>query len=421
MAGALEGVRVLDCTQIIAGPLAASLLSEMGAEVVKVEPLEGEPWRLQAEIIPKESRGYLTQNRGKFGIALDLKHPDIQPVKESLIRWADVLLTNYRPGVAESLGLDYASARALNPRIIFCEGTAFGKEGPDAQRRGYDIVAQAMSGVATSNPNVQNGLPKIVGFAPADVMSGMAMAWGITGALYARERTGEGQAINASLLLTSLFMQGATREIVALDSEVREKKLTMLKEARARGATIEEIYAERAAFAPELAGNVYYRTYKTQDSYMVVGCLGPEPRARFRKAMQFRDPRYEEGFDRANLVKVGEELTAMLEAKFAERTNDEWITLLSEQDIACGPVRFVDELMDDAQVVANGYITEYDHTLLGPLRGPAPVVQMSGTPTRVQRASPALGEHTDQVLRMLGLSDAEIERLEKARAIGRGG
>src|SRR3990172_7282789 len=120
MAGALEGVRVLDCTQIIAGPLAGSLLSEMGADVVKIEPLEGEPWRLQAEIIPKESRAYLNQNRGKRGIAIDLKHPSASPLREALIGWADVLLTNYRPGVPEELKIDYATARGSRAPMLSC-------------------------------------------------------------------------------------------------------------------------------------------------------------------------------------------------------------------------------------------------------------------------------------------------------------
>jgi crotonobetainyl-CoA:carnitine CoA-transferase CaiB-like acyl-CoA transferase len=197
MPGALEGVRVLDCTQIIAGPLAGSLLTEMGADVVKVEPLEGEPWRLQAEIIPKESKAFLTQNRGKRGLTLNFKDPASAPIRDALIAWADVLLTNYRPGVPEQLGIDYESARRINPGIIYAENTAFGKLGPEANRRGYDIVAQAMSGLTTSNPNVQNGLPMQVGFAPADVVSGVALAWGISAALFHRERTGEGQAVNA--------------------------------------------------------------------------------------------------------------------------------------------------------------------------------------------------------------------------------
>ena len=176
MAGALAGIKVLDCTQIIAGPLAASLLSEMGAEVVKVEPLEGEPWRLQAEIIPKESRGFLTHNRGKLGLAVDFKNPASAPIREALLGWADVLLTNYRPDAAESLGLTYEHASKVNPRIIACDVTAFGQKGPDAARRGYDLIAQAMSGLTHSNPNIVDGLPMQIAFAPSDVVTGTALA-----------------------------------------------------------------------------------------------------------------------------------------------------------------------------------------------------------------------------------------------------
>jgi formyl-CoA transferase len=418
MHGALEGIRVLDCTQIIAGPLAASLLSEMGADVVKIEPLEGEPWRLQAEIIPKESKNFLVQNRGKRGLALNFKDPRVGPIRDRLIARADVLITNYRPGVPEALGIDYDSARRVNPRIIYAENTAFGKAGPDAMRRGYDIVAQAMSGLSTSNPNLQNGLPMPVAFAPADVVTGFALAWAITAALFHRERTGEGQAISSSLLLSALALQAGSREVVALDEPLRHEKLAHLAEARARGATMDEIIRERRRFAPELTGNIYYRPYKTKDSYLVVGCLGPGPRARFREALGITDPRYEPGFDRARLVEVGNELVRICEEKFLERTNDEWLAYLDQFDIACGPVRFIEELFDDPQVHANGYIQEYDHTLLGPMRGPAPVVQMSATPTRIQRASPALGEHTDDVLREVGFSTDEIERFRAQGLIG---
>lgn len=418
MAGALEGVKVLDCTQIIAGPLAGALLSEMGADVVKVEPLEGEPWRLQAEIIPKESRGFLVQNRGKRGIALDLRHPSSDAIRRKLISWADVLLTNYRPGVPEALKLDYESARAIRPDIIYCEGTAFGKNGPDAHLRGYDIVAQAMSGLATSNPHIRDGLPVWVGFAPADVLTGTAMAWAITAALYHREKTGEGQAINASLLATALCLQAGAREITALDTEPREQRLAQLQEMRARGASMSEIYEARRAAAVELAGNVYYRAYQTADSYLVVGCLGPGPRARFREALAIHDPRYDPGFDQSRFREAGAALVAECEGKFRLKTNAEWLVHLHAHDVAAGPYRFVDELWDDPQIAANGYLTEYEHTLLGQLRGPAPIVQMEGTPTRVQRASPALGEHTDEVLGELGLDGEAIAALRAEGAVG---
>ena len=420
MVGALHGIKVLDCTQIIAGPLAASLLSEMGAEVVKVEPLEGEPWRLQAEIIPKESKGFLNQNRGKLGMAIDLKREEAAPIREELLKWADVLLTNYRQDAADALGLTYEHARKVNPTIIACDVTAFGQRGPDASLRGYDIIAQAMSGLAHSNPNVVDGLPMQIAFAPSDVLTGAAMAWGITAALYHRERTGEGQAISASLLLTSLFLQAGSKEIVAMDGDWRERWLEALAALRARGASITEIYAERKAMMPELAGNIYYRPYQTADGYIAVGCLGPRPRERFRQALQIEDPRYDADFDRSpeNVKRVGQDLLERCQAAFRARNTTDLVTMLTEFGVPCGPFRFVEELWEDPQVKANEYITEYDHTLLGPLRGPIPIVQMSATPTAVQRASPALGEHTDQVLAGLGFSESQIAALHELGVIG---
>ena len=418
--GALEGVRVLDCTQIIAGPLSASLLSEMGADVVKVEPLEGEPWRLQAEIIPKESKAYLVQNRGKRGIAVDLKHPGAQPLREKLIRWADVLIANYRPGVAESLKVDYESARAVNPRIIYCENTAFGKSGPYAERRGYDIIAQAVSGVATSTLGVYKGVPQIAAGAPADVLTGVAMAWAITAALYHREKTGQGQAINTALLHTALFFQGGAREVEAFDAEPRAQRLAKLSELRERGATIEEIYEWRRQAQPELAGNIYYRCYQTKDNYLAIGCLGPDPRARFRQALGIHDPRYDPDFDSspANLMRVGEEMKRLCEDILLTKTNGEWLAIFDAHGVPCGPLRFIDELWDDEHIAANGYLEHYDHPLLGTLGGPSPIVRMSETPTRIQRASPALGEHTDEVLGSLGYGEAEVEELRVKGVVG---
>jgi crotonobetainyl-CoA:carnitine CoA-transferase CaiB-like acyl-CoA transferase len=250
-------------------------------------------------------------------------------------------------------------------------------------------------------------------------MTGYALAWAVTAALYHRERTGEGQRIDASLLLTALALQTNFKEVVALDTEPREDWLRALGDARARGATIEETVDEKRRLTPALAGNVYYRTYQTADGYLAVGCLGPAPRARFRKAVGVHDPRYDDDFDGSpeNTVAAGEKLTAECEAIFRTRTTEDWLAHLDANDIACGPVRFVEELWEDSQVQANGFIAEYEHTALGPMRAARPVVSMSATPTRVQRASPALGEHNDEVLAELGFSDADIASLRDGGTI----
>lgn len=205
-----------------------------------------------------------------------------------------------------------------------------------------------------------------------------------------------------------------------MDGDWRERWLERLAELRARGANITEIYAERRAMMPELAGNIYYRPYQTADGYIAVGCLGPRPRERFRQAVQIEDPRYDPGFDRSpeNVKRVGDELLQKCSAAFRTRKTRDWVDMLTEHGVPCGPFRFVEELWEDPQVKANGYITEYDHTLLGPLRGPVPIVQMSATPTVVQRASPALGEHTDQVLAGVGFSPDQIAKLRELGVIG---
>jgi len=263
------------------------------------------------------------------------------------------------------------------------------------------------------------GVLQIVNFAPADALTGALMAWAITAALFHREKTGEGQAINSSLLQTALMLQPGFKEIVAMDSDAREQRLNTLSEARERGDSMAEIYERRRALTPELLGAVYYRVYQTRDGYIAVGCLGPAPRARFRRALAFHDRRYDTDFNPAeeDMAEIGRALVQECEGVMRTRTTDEWLAHLDQNDIACGPVRFVDELWTDPQVLANEYIAEYEHTLVGTLRGSAPAIRMSATPTRVQRASPALGEHNDEILQMIGLDLKEIDALRQAGAV----
>ena len=214
MPGPLDGINILEFTQIIAAPFGGMLLSDMGANVIKVEPVEGEPWRLHSQFLPKESRTYMGLNRGKKSLPLNLKDPKAITILQKLINTIDVVIINARPDVPKRLGIDYEALSAINPQIIYCDNTAFGRKGPNSHRPGYDIVVQAVSGLLAADNKIADGIPQQVSAtAVADYGTGIAIAWSICAALFSRERTGKGQKIDTTLLGTALAMQGSFFEL----------------------------------------------------------------------------------------------------------------------------------------------------------------------------------------------------------------
>ena len=422
MPGALEGVRVLDCTQIIAGPYAGSLLTEMGADVVKVEPLEGEPWRLQAEIIPKESKAFLTQNRGKRGLALNFKAPGAGPVRDALISWADVLLTNYRPGVPEALGIDYESARRIKPNIIYAENTAFGKKGPLAKRGGYDIVVQALTGLMAGEAKLDGDVPTYVYPAIGDYATGIQMSNAICAALFSREKTGKGQRIDCTLMGTAMAMQTSQFTWFDMfDEEVIPPMLNDLKQARADMKSFTEQVAVQKKYRPAAAGNIYYRVYQTSDGVIAVGALSMSLRIKVMAATGIKDPRFQpdgtfvmapEGWETR-----GPELVKEAEALFRTKTTEEWAQIFEQHGVPAGALYFIEELFDHPQTVANGLQVHLEHPMLGGMKLVGPPFQMSETPLAAQFPSPMLGEHNDEVMAEAGLSSEKIEELRAAGVI----
>ncbi len=417
MPGPLEGVRVLEFTEIIAGPFGGMLLADMGADVIKVEPPWGEPWRLYQQFIPGESRTYISLNRGKRSLPLDLTRPEALEVVYRLVPLMDVVVINSRPDVPYKLGIDYETLSARNPRLIYCENTAFGRKGPYSHRPGYDIVAQAITGLLASEGKVLNGVPQVIqSTAIADFATALSIAWGVCAALYYRERTGKGQKVETTLLGSALAVQ-TTRflQVAMVDDEPRAAFLESLSHLRASGATFEEtleLYRELTARPP---GNIYYRTYQARDGVLAVGCLSDPLRKRLAAVLGLEDIRFQPGYDpKSEEARVfGEELVKKAEAIFLEKTVDQWLQVLDRAGVPAGPVRFTEELMADEQVLANDLVVELEHSRAGRLKMVGPFVKMSETPLKAVRPSPALGEHTDEVLSELGYSAEEIRRLKE--------
>ena len=421
MAGPLEGIRVLDFTEIIAGPFGAMLLADMGADVIKVEPPWGEPWRVFQQFMPLESRTYMFLNRGKRSLPLDLTKAEAREIVYKLIPQMDAVIMNYRPDVPYNLGIDYETLSAMNPRLIYCENTAYGRRGPHSRRPGYDIIIQAMSGLMAADGKIVNGVPQQVSAtAVADVSTGLAIAWGVCGALYARERTGRGQKIEATLLASALAIQASRFiQVNAVDEEANTEFLEDLAVLRSAGRPYPEVYARYETLRPRLSGFVYYRTYQTKDSVVAVGCLSDPLRKKMADALGLHDIRFEPGYDPASerAQAFGEELTKKAEALFLEKTTDKWISILDAAGVPCGPVKFTEELMEDEHVLANDLVVELEHTMAGPVKMAGPVLKMSETPLEAKSASPALGQHTDEILANLGYSPQEIQRLREEKVI----
>lgn len=415
MAGPLEGIRILEFSEIIAGPFCGMLLGDMGASIIKVEPPEGEPWRLFAQFVPGESHWYVSLNRNKRSLVLDLVRPETREVVERLVPSMDVVTVNYRPDVAEKLGIDYAALRALNPRLVYCDNTAFGRKGQDSHRGGYDIIVQGMTGLMALDGKSQDGLPQVPTLPAADFLAGTMMAWAICAALFHRERTGLGQKIETSLLAAALAAQ--TRwflTVNATDLEWQQDLLDRLQHSGEEGVDFQEMRELWLRQRPvSTVGNIYYRVFRTKDSFVVVGCLADPLRRKLCDVLGLDDIRFEPGWDPGSqeAQEFGQKLVAQAEDLFHQRTTGEWLSVFDKKGIPAGPFRFTEELLADPQVLANDLVTEVEHSLVGTIRTVGPPLKMSETGLRVQRASPALGEHSDDILAEFGYSNAEITDL----------
>ena len=415
MPGPLDGIKIIEFTQIIAAPFGGMLLADMGAEIIKVEPLEGEPWRLHTEFIPKESKTFIGLNRGKKSLPLDLQSPEGLEIAQKLVADADVVIINARPDVPKNLGIDYETLSQINPKIIYCDNTAFGRRGPHGYRPGYDLIVQAMSGLLAADNKVVDGVPQqVTATAVADYTTGVAIAWGVSAALFSREKTGKGQKIDTTLLSTSLLIQGGFMEIEDHGKEEKDELVETLGALREAGLPYTSLLEQQQVYSPfNTAFRIYYTTYQTSNDVIAIACLSNRLRQKAADAIGVMDPRFSDDFDPddPDSIDAIESLSEQIKSILITKTCEQWLAIFDAAGVPAGPVRFIQELTDDEQVIANDMVVEVNHSLAGKVRMAGPMIQMSETPLEAKLASPALGEHTDQIMQELGYSEDQINDL----------
>ena len=409
------GIDVVEFGQFIAVPFCAQLLAEGGARVTKIESLEGDPVRQLAPLPGGDTRHFLSRNRGKRSLPLDLRHPRAKAVIDGLLARADVVLTNFRPGLAEEFGLDVVSLAPRFPRLVVGSVSAFGRHGPDALLAGMDLVVQARTGLMAALGKVEDGVPAS-GEAPvADYICALSLAFGIAAALLRRERTGRGGEVSAALMMAALVAQNNSMvRVESVDGPVHAAVRGRLRELRAAGRSFDEQAAVVTSARTPAMLQVYYRTYATKDDVVGIACVSPGLQRTFMAVLGLKDEAPASA-DRAELERYYADLGRRCEEVLASRTAAEWKPLFDARGVPGAAVRFSTELFDDAQALANGFFHDLPHPVLGSVRVLAPPVRMDGDGFQPGAPTPAFASQTRAILGELGFDAAAIEGLLKEK------
>jgi len=385
----LAGIRVLDLTRVLAGPFCSMILGDMGAEIIKVEePGKGDDTRGWPPFSGGEATYFLSVNRNKKSLTLNMKAPDGQAILRRLVAKADVVLENFRPGTMERLGFGYDALRKVNPRLIYCAISGFGESGPEASRPGYDLIVQGESGVMDLT-GFADGPPVKVGNSVADLVSGMAAAHGVTLALLSRARTGKGQKVEIGML------------------DVMASLLTYQAGLYWNGGGRP---ARRGNQHPSI---VPYEVFQAQDAYMTLGVANNSLFDRMCRAIGreelAKDPRFD---SEASRVTNREVLVPLLNSIFSTRPASDWLKRLDEAGVPAGRIKTVAEVCDSEHLRARGMFVSLNHPKAGAVTAMGVPIRLWDTPGAAQAPAPLLGQHTDEILTgLLRIPRAKVDKL----------
>lgn len=387
--GPLSGIRVLDLSQYVAGPYGCTLLADMGAEVIKIEPPTGDTFREYPSTLPGEGRAFLGANRSKRGMVIDLKMPEGMEALLRLVAKADVFVHNFRPAVPARLGIDYDRLKATNPRLIYCSLTGYGESGPLKDKAGYDQVLQSMTGICTFQGQGKEE-PQIVYGSVVDYYAASMLSTAVSAALYERERTGRGHYLAVSLLASALAMQSA--RFIWGENEGRD----VSRDMRSGGIT---------GIHPTKEGNLYISANTPHFWRALCELTGLTEVA--------ANPKFDTVRKRAA---AADELIPLVREALAKRTALEWEEIFGER-VPCCAVRAIEEMFDHPQVLTEELVTTFEHRLVGRYRGFTSAVKFSESGRPAPFTSPELGQHTAEILLEFGYTPEEIAALRDKKVI----
>jgi len=384
----LEGIKILDLSRVLAGPYCTMMLADFGANIIKIEPPEvGDDSRHFGPFVGKESAYFMSLNRNKRSITLNFKSEKEKDLFREMVKQADVVVENYRPGTMEKFGLGYEELKKINPKIIYAACSGFGHSGPYMLKPAYDIIVQAMGGIM-SITGPESGEPTRVGASVGDVIAGMFTAYGVMLAMYHRERTGEGQKVDVGML---------------------DCQLAILENAIARYETSGDV--------PKPLGNRHpsitpFASFTAKDGHIIVGAGNDRLWEKLCNILGcpelIADPRFNNNGNRTTNVN---ELMPILNNIFINKTINEWLELLEKAELPCAPINTVDKIVNDPHIKAREMIVEVEHPVAGHLKMAGVPVKMSATPGKVEFHAPLLGQHTAEILNeFFGWDKAQTEK-----------